>query len=65
MVVIKGAEYLSKGEFAREVNVCYTTVNNWVLRGIIKPAYIDGKNQYFTQEQLEAYWQGEYVPVRK
>lgn len=65
MVIIKGKEYLNKGEFSRAVNVCYATVDNWMLRGIIKPAYIYGKNQYFTQEQVNAYWHGEYVPVRK
>lgn len=65
MVIIKGEEYLGKTEFAEALNVSYTTINNWIARGIINPAYSVNKYQYFTQEQVDAYWRGEFVPVRK
>lgn len=65
MFMYYGEEYLTRQEFADAIGVNYTTVMNYTSRGIIKPALIVGKRQFFTQEQVEAYWRGEYVPVQK
>lgn len=35
-----------------------------MLKGIIKPSYVNGKNLYFTQEHVDAYWRGEFVSIK-
>ena len=65
MVLVNGKEYLSKQEYADAIEVNYATVTNYVIKGILVPAYVSGKRQFFTSEQVDAYWQGEYMPVRK
>lgn len=66
MVVVKGNEYLSKQEFADAVEVSYNTITSWAEKGLVKPAYVSEKGRcFYSQEQVEAYWRGEYFPVRK
>lgn len=66
MVVIKGSSYLSKQEFADAVEASYNTITSWVEKGWIEPAYVSEKGrQFFSQEQVDSYWNGEYMPVRK
>ena len=63
MIIYKNKEYLAKREFANEIEVSYNTVTSMVERGIIEPALKVDKREFYTQEQVEAYWRGEYVPV--
>ena len=65
MLVFKEQELLSKQEFADAIEVSYNTVTGLVDRGIIKPVAVNEKRQFFAQEQVKKYWQGEYVPVKK
>lgn len=66
MVLIKGNEYLSKQEFGDAVEVSYNTITSWSDRGWIEPAYVSENGRcFYTKEQVEKYWSGEYMPVRK
>lgn len=65
MIIYKNKEYLAKREFANEIEVSYNTVTSMVERGIIEPALKVDKREFYTQEQVEAYWRGEYVPIKK
>lgn len=65
MFMYYGEEYLTRQEFADAIGVNYTTVMNYTSRGIIEPALIVGKKHFFKQEQVNKYWQGEYMPVKR
>ena len=63
MIIFKNKEYLAKREFSEKIGVSYNTVTSMVDRGIIEPALKVDKREFYTQEQVDAYWRGEYVPV--
>lgn len=52
-------EYLGRREFAEAVNISYTTLGNWLRKGIIKPAFISPTGHaYFTKQQVDDYFKG-------
>lgn len=65
MIMFKGKEFLTKKEFADAIEVSYNTVTSMIDRQIISPAEKHEKHEFFTQEQVDAYWNGEYIPVKK
>lgn len=65
MTVFKGQEYLTKQEFADKIDVSYNTITSMVDRGVLEPALKVQRREFFTEEQVQNYWNGDYVPVRK
>ena len=65
MILFKGQELLSKQEFANAIEVSYNTVTSMIDRGILEPVAKFEKREFFSKKQVEKYWNGEYVPVRK
>lgn len=61
MIVMNGTKYLTMKEMSEALGISYSTLDNWVRKGIIKPAFINptGK-KLFTNEQVSAYFNGEY-----
>lgn len=58
---MNGKDYLSMGEMSDLLCISYTTLDNWIRRGIISPAFINPSGRkFFTQEQVDAYYRGEY-----
>lgn len=52
--------YLSKKEFAEALNISYTTLDNWLRKGLISFAYKTPTGRmFFSQEQVEAFYHGE------
>lgn len=61
MTTMNGIEYLSMPEMAKALAISHTTLSNWILRGIIEPAFIrPNGRKFFTQDQVDAYYRGEY-----
>lgn len=65
MILFKGQELLSKQEFADKIDVSYNTVTSMIDRGLLEPVAKFEKREFFSNEQVDAYWRGEYVPIRK
>lgn len=52
--------YLSKKEFAEALNISYTTLDNWLRKGLISFAYKTPTGRmFFSQEQVDAFYHGE------
>lgn len=65
MVIIDEKEYLTSTEFANEVSKSWTTIDNYVRRGLLIPDVVIGKHKYFLPEKLEQFTKGYIVPFKK
>lgn len=65
MVIINEQEYLTATEFANEVSKSWTTIDNYVRRGLLIPDVVIGKHKYFLPEKLEKFKQGRIIPIKK
>ena len=65
MILFKGNELLSKQEFADKIDVSYNTVTSMIDRGLLEPVAKFEKREFFSKEQVEKYWNGDYIPVKK
>lgn len=63
MIKFKNQNYLTKREFAEALEVSYNTVTSLEDRGYIEPALKLDKREFFTEQQVTNYWNGEYIPV--
>lgn len=63
MIKYQNQNLLTKSEFADAIEVSYNTVTSMIDRGILEPVAKFEKREFFSQEQVEAYWRGDYVPV--
>ena len=53
--------YFTKKEFAKEIGVSYSTLWRFLQNGKLKPQFKTPSGvEYFTQEQIDAYWGGKY-----
>lgn len=58
---VNNTEYLSMTEMAQECGVCYNVFSRWVKTGVIEPEFVNPSGRrYFTREQVDAYFRGEY-----
>lgn len=49
-----GVEFSNSG-------VCYNVFSRWVKTGVIEPEFVNPSGRrYFTREQVDAYFRGEY-----
>ena len=61
MIEMNGEHYLTMREMAESISISYSALDSWVRKGIIKPAFINPTGRkFFTQEQVDAYYRGEY-----
>ena len=53
-------DYLGRREFAEALNISYTTLDNWLRKGLVNPAYKTPTGRmFFSQEQVKAFYRGE------
>ncbi|HHQ49325.1 MAG TPA: MerR family transcriptional regulator, partial [Acidobacteria bacterium] len=48
-----GMTLLRIGEVARMVGVSPSTLRNWEREGLVQPSRVQGRNRYYTPEQVE------------
>lgn len=61
MVVMNGENYLTMKEMAEAISVSYSALDSWVRKKIIEPAFVSPTGRkFFSQEQVDAYFRGEY-----
>lgn len=61
MMRLNNTEYLTKTEFANAIGISNTTLWRWVQVGKLKPQFkTPSGKEYYTREQVDAYWRGEY-----
>lgn len=65
MVVINEKDYVTVTEFAHAINKAWSTVDNYVRKGILIPDIVIGKHRYFLPEQVEQFKKGNIIPYKK
>lgn len=52
-------DYLGRREFAEALNISYTTLDNWLRKGYVKPAYeTPTGRKFFSSEQVTDFYNG-------
>ena len=58
---IPESKYLTSTKFAEEIGVSISTLHRWDSSGRLKPVYTTDKGmRYYSKEQIEKYYAGEY-----
>lgn len=57
MVTINSRQFLTMKEMSEALGVSYSTLDNWIRKEIIKPAFINPTGRkFFTQSQVDEYF---------